>query len=145
MRRVAYLRSFDHRSRTGVARNRRRSGNPAEAVGLGRTGIYPKDDRLSQRMRAAPHNADIGLVGKAKDKYTLFLGGHKLGTRLNYIYKDLVPGEKIVSELIAVFKCFQRDRLQDETLGDFCHRLGKDELLSRAEPLLTAAVDVQPE
>ncbi|MHB8865170.1 MAG: NADPH-dependent assimilatory sulfite reductase hemoprotein subunit, partial [Pirellulaceae bacterium] len=41
-----------------------------------------------------PYNADIGLVGKARGRYTLFLGGHRLGTRLNFLYEDLVPAEE---------------------------------------------------
>ena len=32
---------------------------------------------------ARPYNSDIGLVGKTKDKYTIFLGGRVLGDRLN--------------------------------------------------------------
>ncbi len=87
---------------------------------------------------ARPYNADVGIVGKAKDKYTLFLGGHKLGTRLNYIYKDLVPADEVVNELVAVLQCFKQARLNGETLGDFCHRWGKDELLARTAAASTA-------
>ena len=43
---------------------------------------------------ARPYNSDIGLVGKTKDKYTIFLGGRVLGDRLNFIYKDLVPDRR---------------------------------------------------
>src|SRR5690606_3947152 len=31
---------------------------------------------------ARPYNADLAMVGKTKDKYTLFAGGALLGTRL---------------------------------------------------------------
>ena len=41
---------------------------------------------------ARPYNCDIGLVGKAAGKYTVFVGGRLLGDRLNFIYKDMVPG-----------------------------------------------------
>jgi sulfite reductase (ferredoxin) len=36
---------------------------------------------------ARPYNCDIGLVGKAADRYTLFVGGRLLGDRMNFIYK----------------------------------------------------------
>ena len=49
---------------------------------------------------ARPYNSDIGLVGKTKDKYTIFLGGRLLGDRLNFIYKDLVPTDKVVPTLV---------------------------------------------
>jgi sulfite reductase (ferredoxin) len=80
-----------------------------------------------------PYNSDIGLVGKTKDKYTVFLGGRVLGDRLNFIYKDLVPTDKVVPTLVPVFRLFQAGRLDGETFGDFCHRVGKDELLMHCD------------
>ncbi len=56
---------------------------------------------------ARPYNSDIGLVGKTKDKYTIFLGGRVLGDRLNFIYKDLVRIEDVVPELAAVLQLLQ--------------------------------------
>ncbi len=76
----------------------------------------------------APYNADIGLVGKAKSKYTIFLGGSRLGTRLGYIYKDSVPEEELVAEIANVLRRFQAQRQDGESLGDFCHRVGKEQL-----------------
>ena len=78
---------------------------------------------------ARPYNADIGLVGKAKGKYTLFLGGNRIGTRLAFIYKDLVPAEDVISEIRKVLGHFKQHRDTDESFGDFCDRLGKDRLL----------------
>ena len=78
---------------------------------------------------ARPYNSDIGLVGKTKDKYTIFLGGRLLGDRLNFIYKDLVPTADVVPVLAGVFRYFKSARHENETFGDFCHRIGKDELL----------------
>jgi sulfite reductase (ferredoxin) len=78
---------------------------------------------------ARPYNSDIGLVGKAKDRYTLFLGGTRLGTRLNFIYKDLVPRDQVVAELAPLFAYFSQDRNDGESFGDFCNRKGKDNLL----------------
>jgi sulfite reductase (ferredoxin) len=82
---------------------------------------------------ARPYNSDIGLVGKTKDKYTIFLGGRLLGDRLNYIYKDLVPTSDVVPTLGRVFGYFKEARQNGETFGDFCHRIGKDGLLAKCD------------
>lgn len=79
---------------------------------------------------ARPYNSDVGIVGKAKDRYTLFLGGRVLGDRLNFIYKDLVPRETLVEEIAHVLAYFKQDREDRESFGDFCARKGKDDLLA---------------
>ncbi len=95
-----------------------------------------RDEVFTTRMTgcpngcARPYNADIGLVGKTKGKFTIFLGGHTLGSRLNWIYKDLVPEEDVPKELVQVFRVFADKRQPGESLGDFCDRVGKDELLA---------------
>jgi sulfite reductase (ferredoxin) len=81
---------------------------------------------------ARPYNSDIGLVGKAAGKYTLYLGGRLLGDRLSYIYQDLVPAEEVVSTLVPVLEYFKQDRLDGEGLGDFCDRKGREDLLAYA-------------
>ena len=84
--------------------------------------------RLSKRLRR-PNVADVGLVGKSKGKYTVFLGGRVLGDRLNYLYKDNVPAKKIVSTLVPIFEQFKAERQDDERFGDYCWRK-KDALLA---------------
>ncbi|TWU59136.1 Sulfite reductase [NADPH] hemoprotein beta-component [Rubripirellula tenax] len=82
---------------------------------------------------ARPYNADIALVGKAKDKYTVFAGGGWLGNRLAFIYKDLVSDDVVVDELIAIFAAFKANREGTESLGDFCTRVGAEDLAVMAE------------
>jgi sulfite reductase (ferredoxin) len=77
---------------------------------------------------ARPYNADIGLVGKAKGKYTLFLGGTRIGTRLAFVHKDLVPMEQIVPTLKPIFTAFRNLRQPEESFGDFCNRMGNTRL-----------------
>ena len=95
-----------------------------------------QDEQFTTRMTgcpngcARPYNSDIGLVGKAKEKYTLFLGGSRLGHRLNWIYKDMVPKDDVAPTLGKVFAQFKELRQNGESLGDFCDRLGKDALLT---------------
>jgi len=68
------------------------------------------------------------LVGKAKGKYTLFLGGTRIGTRLAFIHKDLVPIEHIVPTLKPIFTAFRDLRQPEESFGDFCNRMGNTRL-----------------
>lgn len=82
---------------------------------------------------ARPYNCDIGLVGKAAGRYTLFVGGRLLGDRLNFIYKDMVPAADIVPTIVPVLACFKEHREEGETLGDFCHRRGLADLLAWTE------------
>jgi len=91
---------------------------------------------------ARPYNSDIGLVGKASGRYTVLVGGRLLGDRLNFIYKDMVPGEQIVSSLVPLLAYFKHARNEGETLGDFCHRKGLDDLLAWSEQYEAQAATV---
>ena len=109
---------------------------------LARLGLA--QERLSVRMTgcpngcARPYNADIGLVGRSAHigpdgkpgpgTYTIFLGGRTIGDRLNLEFKDYVPHDQIVPVLIPVFERFQSQRQNGETFGEFCARLGVEEL-----------------
>ena len=106
LRRLADLRPVDHRKRAGPARHHRPGRSRAGAARPVERTIHGPHDRLPQRLRR-PYNCDIGLVGKAAGKYTIFLGGRLLGDRLNFIYKDMVPEEEVVATLAPVFVLFQ--------------------------------------
>ena len=87
---------------------------------------------------ARPYNCDIGLVGKARGKYTVYLGGRLLGDRLNFVYKDMVPEEEVVPTLAPVLAYYKGARKNGETLGDFCLREGPETLAARAEECAAA-------
>lgn len=78
---------------------------------------------------ARPYNCDIGLVGRSVDgktnegKYTIFVGGNLIGTRMNVIYQDLVPQSQLVTALRPLLIAFRDQQVPGETLGDFCHRI----------------------
>lgn len=103
-----------------------------EAIGL-------SDERIVTRMTgcpngcARPYNAEIGLVGKAKGKYTLYLGGSRLGNQLAFIFEDMVPLEEIASTVRPVFVAFKEHRSDGEAFGEFCSRLGAEKLRSLTE------------
>ncbi|MBL8820710.1 MAG: NADPH-dependent assimilatory sulfite reductase hemoprotein subunit [Planctomyces sp.] len=73
---------------------------------------------------ARPYTPDIGLVGKAAGKYTIFLGGNVEGTRLCFIYKDMIPQDEVVSAIAPALVQYKAERRGSESFGDFCHRLG---------------------
>ncbi|HEV2969976.1 MAG TPA: NADPH-dependent assimilatory sulfite reductase hemoprotein subunit [Pirellulales bacterium] len=84
---------------------------------------------------ARPYNSDIGLVGRAADKYTVFVGGRLLGDRLNFIYKDMVPAAEVVPTLVPLFVYFKAARDNGETFGDFCRRKGAEDLRAWTDQL----------
>jgi sulfite reductase (ferredoxin) len=86
---------------------------------------------------ARPYNSDIGLVGKAAGKYTILAGGRVLGDRLNFNYKDMVPAAEVVPTLIPLLTYFKHARQPGESLGDFCHRQGRENLLAWADRYLS--------
>lgn len=94
------------------------------------------DTELAVHMTGCPngcartYTSDIGLVGKARGKYTLYLGGNTVGTALGFIYQDLVPLEEIPARLAPVFDLYRAERREGETFGDFCRRLGPERLAS---------------
>lgn len=72
---------------------------------------------------ARPYTPDIGFVGKTLGKYTIFLGGNAEGTRLAYIYRDLIPQSDLIPTLVPVIQRFKTERRGTESFGDFCQRL----------------------
>ena len=50
------------------------------------------------------------------------------GDRLNFIYKDMVSLENIVDELLPLLAYYKRERMPDESFGDFCDRKSVDDL-----------------
>lgn len=88
---------------------------------------------------ARPFNSDVGLVGRAANKYTIYLGGRLLGDRLNTLYKDMIPTEELVPTLVQVLTYFKHERETGETFGDFCHRKGVENLAEWADRYASSA------
>jgi len=90
------------------------------------------EEKISIRMTGCPngcvrtYQSDIGVVGRSGDKYTIFVGGNLVGSRLAYVLKDLVPLHDIVPTLHPLLARFQSERSAAEGFGDYCQRLGED-------------------
>lgn len=69
-----------------------------------------------------PYLAEIGLIGKSMGYYNLYLGGSFEGTRLNSLYRETIPEEKILEELQPIIKDFAETRKINERFGDFVIR-----------------------
>ena len=82
---------------------------------------------------ARPYNSDIGLVGKARNQYTVYVGGRRQGDRLSFVHKDRVPSEEVVPSLVKLLSYFKQDRQEDEAFGDFCTRKGNEDLLAQVD------------
>jgi sulfite reductase (ferredoxin) len=94
------------------------------------------DHKIGIRMTGCPngcvrpYQCDIGIVGRSGDKYTLFVGGNLVGSRLSYQLKDLVPMADIVKTLTPLLEGFKSDRKKSEGFGDYCQRLGAEKARS---------------
>jgi sulfite reductase (NADPH) hemoprotein beta-component len=85
-------------------------------------------DAISLRMTgcpngcARPYIAEIGLVGKAPNKYALYLGAKYQGTRLNRLFAATVTLDETVTLLTPVIQRYAKERSPGEGFGDFCDR-----------------------
>jgi len=80
---------------------------------------------------ARPYSAEIGIVGRGKKSYDVHVGGDVAGTRLNGVFAENVPRDKLVEVLHPLFEHYRDARITDEAFGDFCDREGVDELRAR--------------
>ncbi len=88
------------------------------------------DEQFSVRMTgcpngcARPYMADLGFVGRTLNKYSIFVGGRLDGTRLNQLYRDLVPVDELVDAVLPLFMFYKDSHKPGEAFGDFCVRVG---------------------
>lgn len=98
------------------------------------------EERISIRMTgcpngcARPYLGDVGFVGTTLGKYDVFLGGDFDGTRLNSLYAHNVPLDQIPELLRQPLAAFRSERVPREGFGDWCQRLGVEDLRARFLP-----------
>jgi len=92
------------------------------------------DEKFTVRVTGCPFGctrsylADIALVGRTNDplsrqeKYAIFVGGDRLGRRLNTLYQDLVPANQIKPTLVRLLRQYKQHRQTGESLGDYFQR-----------------------
>ena len=104
-----------------------------------------ENEPLSIRMTgcpngcARPYMGDIGIVGRTKDFYHIYIGGDQPNTRLNILYASLVHFNDLVVTVRPLLEIWRDDRQPGETFGDFCHRVGLEKLRARVAQIGSAA------
>jgi sulfite reductase (NADPH) hemoprotein beta-component len=79
---------------------------------------------------ARPYMAEIGFVGRAPNKYQLYLGGNVSSTRLTKLYKENVKGEEFEAVLKPILVRYVQERTGGERFGDWCDRVLLKETLA---------------
>ena len=88
-----------------------------------------RDDAITARVTgcpngcARPYLAEIGLVGKAPNKYALYLGASHNGGRLNRLAAPSLTIDDAVSFLKPAIRRYALERGDGESFGDFCDRV----------------------
>jgi sulfite reductase (ferredoxin) len=73
---------------------------------------------------ARPAIAEVGVVGRTKSTYDLYLGGGTRGDRLASLYREKVKLEEIPDILGPLFDRWGAEADNDEAFGDFLTRVG---------------------
>lgn len=79
--------------------------------------------------------AEIGLVGRAQGRYSLYLGGNREGTRIPRLFRDNITDVQILAELDSLIGRWAVEREADEGFGDFAIRQ------KIIKPVINSAVD----
>ncbi len=82
---------------------------------------------------ARPYMAELGFVGSAPGMYQVWLGGDANQTQLAQPYIDKLPDKDIESFLEPLLAYFKQEKIDEETFGQFCQRVGFDALRTFSE------------
>jgi sulfite reductase (NADPH) hemoprotein beta-component len=88
-----------------------------------------KEDAISLRITGCPNGcarpflAEIALVGRAPNKYALYIGARYNGTRMNRLIAQSVTINEAVELLTPAIKRYAIARNEGERFGDFCDRV----------------------
>ncbi|EIC82404.1 assimilatory sulfite reductase (NADPH) hemoprotein subunit [Serratia sp. M24T3] len=68
--------------------------------------------------------AEIGLVGKAMNRYNLHLGGNREGTRIPRMYRENISDVEILAIIDELVGRWAKERTANEGFGDYVIRAG---------------------
>jgi sulfite reductase beta subunit-like hemoprotein len=86
------------------------------------------DERVWIRMSGCPNScsrpptAEIGIIGRSLNLYTVYVGGSFAGTRLARLYRENVRGHDLADVLAATLDQWRSERAEGEDFGDWAHR-----------------------
>ena len=73
---------------------------------------------------ARPAVAEVGVVGRTKSTYDIYVGGSPRGDRLATLFREKVPFAEISDVLGPLFDRWESEGFSDEPFGDFVNRSG---------------------
>ncbi|WP_248466085.1 assimilatory sulfite reductase (NADPH) hemoprotein subunit [Pectobacterium versatile] len=79
--------------------------------------------------------AEVGLIGRAVGRYSLYIGGNREGTRIPRLYKDNIDVPTLLTEIERLIALWAKEREAGEGFGDFVIRA------KIVMPVLNAPVD----
>ncbi|HAC63672.1 MAG TPA: sulfite reductase, ferredoxin dependent [Cyanothece sp. UBA12306] len=82
---------------------------------------------------ARPYMAELGFVGSAPNAYQIWLGGSPHQTNLAQPYIQKLADKDIEKFLEPLFAYFKQEKTEQESFGEFCHRLGFEALRAFSE------------
>lgn len=88
---------------------------------------------------ARPYMAELGFVGSSPDVYQIWLKGSPDQTRLAEPYMDRLHIDSLEAGLEPIFVYFKETRQGGEGFGDFCERVGLEDIRHYAETYQPAA------
>ncbi|MEO8234230.1 MAG: NADPH-dependent assimilatory sulfite reductase hemoprotein subunit [Flavobacterium sp.] len=87
-----------------------------------------QNDEITIRMTGCPNGcgrpyvAELGFVGTGPGQYNFMLGGDRYGERLNKLYKEKQTESQILEEVDVLLSRYVKEKLENETFGDFTFR-----------------------
>ncbi|MEX9947350.1 assimilatory sulfite reductase (NADPH) hemoprotein subunit [Providencia zhijiangensis] len=99
------------------------------------------DEHIVLRVTGCPNGcgramlAEVGLVGKALDRYNLHLGGNRIGTRIPRMYKENISSTEILAIMDELIGRWAVERQPNEGFGDYLIRANV------VKPVLNSAID----
>ncbi|MDW3216564.1 MAG: NADPH-dependent assimilatory sulfite reductase hemoprotein subunit [Ilumatobacteraceae bacterium] len=77
---------------------------------------------------ARPYVAELGIVGRTKTAYDIFVGGDAVGTRLASLLVESVPLTKLGDVLAPLLDRYRSEHTDGEGFGDWTDRIGTSAL-----------------
>jgi sulfite reductase (ferredoxin) len=73
-----------------------------------------------------PYNSEIGIVGRTKRGYDVYVGGSATGDRLGERIRTDVPFDQLAATLAPVFAQYAQRSHADESFGEWSHAVGAE-------------------
>lgn len=77
---------------------------------------------------ARPETAEIGIIGRGPNKYHLYTGGDRLGSRMNTMTLQDLKAEEVAPAICKLIDAWKSGRGDGESFGDWSYRVGTEQL-----------------